>query len=125
MRGASALQRVLEEYPDVPLQVLLVWEPVLPTDVAPPPPNVLREVTDPRAIQFWDPGRALSAELMRAARANPGGMLAASSKAFGEIFWDYIAFFPAGVTWASPAPEPTHWYFPVVEHEQDIRAHLQ
>jgi len=121
VRGASALQRILNENPRAAVKLILVWEPVLATDVARPLPRVLAQVTDRRAIQFWDPSRALSAELVQAARANHAGSLAASAEAIGPIFWDYFAYFPAGVRWEATPPEPAKWYFPVVEHEPEIR----
>ena len=124
MRGVSALQRALRRHPDAAVRVLVVWEPVLVTDLSPPFSWVLSTVSDPRAVQFWDPRKALSAELSRAAEARPAGSFRAATRKIGSIFWDYIAFFPPGARWDSLPPEPGAWYFPVVHHQNEMEARL-
>ena len=104
--------------------MLVVWEPVLATDLGPPLPWVLSEITDRRAVQFWDARRALSAELNQGAIADSSGSLAAFSDQIGSTFWDFIAFFPPGVRWGSPPPNPANWHYPVVDHIEEVRTHL-
>lgn len=55
VRGASALQRILDEVTEPQLWVFIVWEPVLRSDVVGPTSLVLGRVRDLRARQFWDP----------------------------------------------------------------------
>jgi hypothetical protein len=60
-RGASALEDVLRERPQTPVDVLAVWERVVSTAVAPaamraPPTSMLARIPDRRVAQFWDPG---------------------------------------------------------------------
>ena len=124
MRGASALQEALRDSPDAAIRVLVVWEPVIATDLGPPPPWVLSEVRDVRAAQFWDRRRVLSDALSAGAKSDPSGPLSAASKEIGPVIWDYIAFFPPGVKWETSAPSPTTWYFPVVHHMDEVRADL-
>ncbi|MBL8232686.1 MAG: hypothetical protein JNL98_29580 [Bryobacterales bacterium] len=63
MRGASALNKVLSKYPDPRIRVFVIWERVLLTDWWKPESPVLQLVADPRAVQYWDPGRLLSKQL--------------------------------------------------------------
>ena len=113
MRGASALQSALERAPRTPASVLVVWEPVLVTDVAAPSTAVLAQVSDPRARQYWDRGLRLSAAMLRTARAHrerlPDGDLADA-----RIVWDVVAVFPPGVRWDAELPLPADWGFPVI-----------
>lgn len=71
-----------------------------------------------------DRRRALSEELRQAAETHPSGSLNTASQEIGSTFWDYIAFFPPGAQWDSPAPNPTGWYFPVAHHMDEVRANL-
>ena len=74
--------------------MLVVWEPVLPTDWMAPSTSTLKRISDGRAQQYWDKGRLLS-------------------KALGEtdkhsIVWDQVLVYQRGVTWtdAAAAPKP-------------------
>ena len=74
MRGASALQGVFEKRPDAKLKVLIVWLPVVATDVAPPTKRVLGRLKDTRATQFWDEKRLTSDAIFQAVAENPKWM---------------------------------------------------
>jgi hypothetical protein len=124
VRGASALQKALLRFPDAAVRVLVVWEPILKSDIGPPLPWILSTIEDARAIQFWDPRLALSDELERGGEADPRGTLAAAPKEIGPVFWDYIAFFPPGVRWGPTAPNPATWYYPVVNHMGKVQADI-
>jgi hypothetical protein len=115
---------VLSEHPKARIRVLVVWEPILATDLGPPLPWVLSGISDHRAMQFWDSRRALSAELNHGAVADPSGSLAAFTDEIGSTFWDVIALFPPGVRWDSPPPNPSDWHYPVVAHLEEVRKHL-
>jgi hypothetical protein len=78
--------------------VLVVWEPVLRTDLAPPTSHVLAHIRDPRARQFWDAGRLLSASMVQAARER-GDPVPENG-----IVWDLVATYPPGVLWKEAPP---------------------
>lgn len=102
------------------LCVFVVWEPVIVSDVGPPPTSVLSLVLDPRAVQFWDASRSLSKSMV-AARENtwlvPEGEPPPSP---GMIIWDFVAVFPPGAFWRSHEP-PTSHCDPVVDCIEKIR----
>lgn len=121
MRGASAIQDALREVPNLPLRVLVVWEPVLATDVAPPTNRVLARVLDRRAVQFWDEDRLISREILR---ASPSGAASDPDAEDGEIVWDYVAIHPAGSRWEGGPPPPDFEGGTVVEVIEEVRSRL-
>jgi hypothetical protein len=60
LQGASAIQHVIEQSRGERLRVLVVWEPVLPTDWIAPSTASMRRLADLRVQQYWDRGRLLS-----------------------------------------------------------------
>lgn len=124
LRGASAIEKILEERAGKPLRVLVVWEPVIKTDLGPPAGRTLALVSDARAIQFWDPTLSLSQEIVRSLRANPNDR-PAEVEDEDAIFWDHVALFPAGGRWETESfPESTFSMSPVVEALAELRARL-
>ena len=103
------MQKILEEYPGGRLRVILVWEPVVSTDIAPPTTHALRRLFDPRASQLWD--RELS--LSRSMRGDDD-----------EVVWDYVAAFPAEVRWQDDLPEPAFEGSPVMDAIAELRRWL-
>ena len=71
MRGASALDELLDEFPEARVRVQVVWEPVLKTDIAAPLTRVLGLLDDERVVQYWDPDRVISTELVRSVNETP------------------------------------------------------
>ena len=122
MRGASALDELLAEFPDAPLHVQVVWEPVLATDIAPPLTRVLRRIDDPRVIQYWDPHRVVSAELVRAGNADPARYGLDGPFPPGFIAWDLVAVFDPGARWERDPPVPVSYGGPVVDAIADARS---
>src|SRR5262245_33195555 len=92
--------------PQARVRVLVVWEPVLLTDVAPPTSHALNRVLDARAAQFWDAGRPLSRAL--------GGT-------DDEIVWDRVAVYPAGSRWDESPPTGDFEASPVVDVIDEVR----
>ncbi len=95
---------MLQEVSNPAITVLVVWEPVLWTDVAPPISSVLARVTDSRAVQFWDEGRTVSASMLLSPREDaplPGEHEAATPE---TILWDLVAVYPPGPIWSSRSP---------------------
>ena len=124
MRGASALQAVLEENANRPVRVLVVWEPVIATDVAPPTTARLGQVHDPRTAQFWDEGLALSKDIIRAVRANRSRYSTPDWVRDETIVWDMVLVFPRGVIWEADIPVPSYYGGPVVDEVAALRRAL-
>jgi len=109
VRGASALGDLLRKYPQADVRVLVVWEPVILTDIGKPGHGVRQPLSDPRVTEFWDEKRWLSPRMIERA--------ALIARAKGEepplgpddIAWDVIAIFPEGTLWEDPFPVPS-WY---------------
>ena len=109
MRGASALGQLLARYPDADVRALVVWEPVILSDLGPPRQSVRKPLADPRVVEFWDEHRWLSPRMVERAA------LLAKEKGTDphlgpdDIAWDIIALFPPGTAWEDPFPVPS-WY---------------
>jgi hypothetical protein len=93
---------VLEQRRSEKLRVIVVWEPVLPTDWLSPTPTTatMRRVSDLRVHQYWDRGRLLS-------------------KAMGEgdrrsVVWDWVGVYAPEAIWESRPPKPAFGAGPVV-----------
>jgi hypothetical protein len=120
LRGASALESVLREYPDPDLRVFVIWEPVLPTDWHAPGAGALARVPDARATQFWDPRHELSADIRRAAESDPPGVLGAQ-RLRARVVWDFVAIYPPGVRWDDRWPAARFAGAPVVRVIEGVR----
>ena len=121
MRGASAVQRILEARPELVVRVFVVWEPVIATDVAPPTTGTLSRIHDRRAIQFWDHDRALSADIVGSVMAAPDRYGLSSEFDESAIVWDTVALFPPDARWDRDFPVPTYYGSPVVEAAGGLR----
>ena len=114
MRGASALDALLAEFPNAKLRVQVVWEPVLKTDIGAPLSRVLELLRDRRVTQYWDPGLVISSDLIRSVNENP--------KKYGReeplppdfIAWDVVAVFGTSAQWERDLPTPAQYDGPVV-----------
>ena len=113
MRGASALQHVLEQSATLDIEVFVVWEPVLPTDRFAPTTSVLARVADRRARQYWDRGRLVST-----------GLGDAAGYERGAIVWDFVGLYPPGIRWEATLDAPLWSGAPVVDAADELRAKL-
>ena len=95
------------------MSVFVVWEPVLPTDVAPPTTGDLARCHDPRARQFWDEQTLVSQSLGDTHAPRRGG-----------VAWDYVALFPPGPTWDDKLPPAAFDGGPVVQVADELRDRL-
>jgi len=105
----------------------VIWEPVIKTDLALPTSATLARISDSRAIQYWDPDRALSGYLIATARADPSWVGLEVSEYASDpdfIVWDAALMFPAGSHWESTLPPPSFSGGPVVDKLDAIRATL-
>jgi hypothetical protein len=124
VRGASALQDVLKDAPAAGTRVFVVWEPVLPTDIAPPTSRDMARVPDRRVAQYWDKSRVLSAEFWRTKKEHPER----DRLTFGDfvesigIVWDVVAVFGPDAEWTDMLPVPSYFGGPVVHIDAEMRA---
>ena len=109
MQGASAFQKLLDEQREGKIRVFVIWEPVLPTDLAAPSTVTLNRIADARASQYWDKEHLVS-------------------KSIGEedgVVWDYVAVYPQGKLWDKGPPVPVYSQAPVVGAIDGTRAAIQ
>ena len=111
MRGASALESLLETQTDSHLRVFVVWEPVLATDLSAPSTITLRRIHDARVKQYWDPNRVLSHAMGEHDRPS--------------VVWDYIAVYKPEQLWTDALPQPEFKGRPVVHFIDGTREVLQ
>ncbi len=104
--------------------MLVVWESVLWTDLAPPLSGMLELVDDARVRQFWDPGRLLSAQMVEAILAHPERFPGAEIDE-STIVWDVVAIFPAGSLWGDEVPVPEYQGYPVVYAAEEFARALE
>lgn len=113
MRGGPALNEVLAEFSDAPIHLLVVWEPVIATDIAAPVSSVLELVSDVRAAQFWDPDRTLSRNIVRAVNLDPRRYGFEEALPEDYIVWDVVAVFGPDAQWSDELPVPIYYDGPV------------
>ena len=99
------------------VRVLVVWEPMLPTDWARPSGMVQSRLSDTRVIQFWDKDHLIAKELKQ--------QFPSSRKLCCQrdgVLWDVAAIYPSGVQWGTGSPG----YFggAVLDVAEDVRARL-
>jgi hypothetical protein len=109
LQGASAFQKLLDEQREEKIRVFVIWEPILPTDLAAPSTRTLKRIGDLRASQYWDKEHLVS-------------------KSIGEedgVVWDYVAVYPQGKLWDKGPPEPTYSKAPVIHAIEGTREAIQ
>jgi hypothetical protein len=109
LQGASVFQRLLDEQREGNIRVFVIWEPVLPTDLAAPSTMTLKRIADTRASQYWDKEHLVS-------------------KSIGEtdgVVWDYVAVYPQGKLWEKGPAEPIYSKAPVVHAIDGTREAIQ
>ena len=94
------------------LRVLVVWEPILPTDLTPPSASNLARIADRRATQFWDPNHLVAQELNRRATAKPPEIKPTCCLNRG-FYWDDAILYAQHTRWNDEAPT-FFWDGPVV-----------
>jgi hypothetical protein len=124
VRGASALDRLLAEYPEAPIRVLVVWEPVLKTDVAAPMSRVLRLLDDKRVAQYWDPTHVISKDLVRSVNDDPARYGRRDALPPEFVAWDVVAVFADSARWDRNVPVPSYYGGPVVNVINETRKAL-
>jgi hypothetical protein len=105
-------ERLCSVNPDPSLRVMVVWEPMLPTDLRSPVRSTLGRIQDKRARQFWDPQHLVAIELLRIAHENPGRPDPDCCVVHG-LFWDDAILYPPHAKWRE-TPAAVFWNGPVV-----------
>lgn len=124
MRGASALERVLQG-DSTRLSVVIVWEHVTVSDrkMGIPTTKVLARISDARARQFWDEGHLLSRVMVR--DLPPDTLRSVAEVTEGTaVAWDCVALFRPGVRWEGKFPVPDWAGRPVVDVIAALRQKL-
>ncbi len=112
---------MLKARPGADVRVLVVWEPVLPTDWGTPSSSLTSFIPDSRSIQFWDHDRRLSTllggsdNIERLAHESKVGFV------MKNVIWDAAFVYPPGAAWGTPA---NLLVAPVVEFRDDVAATL-
>ena len=81
------------------LTVLVVWEPILPSDWSRPTRPVMARIPDSRVIQFWDMDHLIAEELSRQLRTKQPTCCRRSG-----TLWDLVALYPNGTKWNESEP---------------------
>jgi hypothetical protein len=122
LRGASAVNALVAQHPKADVRIFVVWEPILPMDVAPPLTMVLRRMSDRRVQQYWDPDHVVAKQMAKDARApQPAHDCCERS----GILWDLAAVYPRGATWSDRMPPALMFNGPVVDVTSEIQSALE
>jgi hypothetical protein len=111
LQGASAVEGLLKQEEDTRIRVFVVWEPVLPTDLAAPSTATLERAFDRRVSQYWDKGHVISRLLGERDRRS--------------VVWDYVAVYAPGAFWDVAPPQALYSNGPVVRSIGGAREALQ
>lgn len=95
------------------LLVLVVWEPILPSDWGRPTRPVLARISDRRVIQFWDRDHLIAKQLSAQLLTKEPSCCRHSG-----ILWDLVALYPKGTNWNDS--EPIYVDGPVVKVQAEL-----
>jgi hypothetical protein len=119
LRGASAVQQILDRRSDAPLRVFVVWEPMILTDLTAPSTKTLALLRDPRAVQIWDHPRLLAGRLRGVA-----GQPTPDCCDDDGVLWDLAAVYPKGARWTESPPPAVFFNGPVVHVREALERTL-
>jgi hypothetical protein len=80
------------------MRVLVVWEPILPTDWSSPSGVVQSRISDTRVIQYWDNDHLVAEALQRQLPSEPRCCRRNS------ILWDLAVLYGKQAQWGNSAP---------------------
>ena len=114
--GSRVLRRAAAVGPTraMPARKVVNGRTVLKSDIAAPVNGVLALLTDRRVTQYWDPGRVISADLVRCVNETPARYGFEEALPPGFIAWDVVAVFPKSAQWERDLPVPARYDGPVV-----------
>jgi hypothetical protein len=124
LRGASAIEQILDRLAGKKLRVFVVWEPMLPTDWGKPKSGTLARVSDSRAAQFWDPDHLVAREIIR--DDPPASVLPKPNCCEdGGIYWDMAIIYPPNAVWTAKSPTPLYRNGAVYQVVSEVEAKLR
>ena len=88
---------IIEEFPNVEINILVVWLNMLPGDSESSAKESARIFRDHRVRQFYDPNQYAG----RAIAERVGWR--------GRVAWDIYLFYPPGAEWDKRPPTPSVW----------------
>src|SRR3981189_3014652 len=94
------------------MRVLVVWEPILPTDWSAPSSSTLRRMPDSRVRQFYDPNHLVAGRLKEIAPRKPPTP-APNCCVRNGFYWDEAILYPRQVHWKEE-PVSDYWNGPVL-----------
>jgi hypothetical protein len=115
LRGSSAIEEILRQNQSAAIRVLVVWEPMLPTDWSRPSGMVQSRISDPRAVQFWDKDHLVARELRQ--------QLSSSQVCCQRngVIWDVAALYPREIQWGAA---PVFFGGAVLDVAGDVRQRI-
>jgi hypothetical protein len=122
-RGASATESLLETIHDPRLEVLVVWEPILPTDWERPTTAVLARLHNPDVVQFWDHNHLAAQAIARELSSDPAGPQPHCCGLHGNL-WDFVALYSKGSLWQVKPPKAAFADGPVAHVQQSLSRSL-
>ncbi|HKV27932.1 MAG TPA: hypothetical protein VJN90_06635 [Candidatus Acidoferrales bacterium] len=99
-----------------------MWEPILPTDWRKPGTATLARISDPRAVQFWDPHHLASREIQRSIAANG---VAIHGHTSGGNLWDLALLYLPGPAFNGALPAPAFLDGPIVDVTTELASKMQ
>lgn len=89
---------------DPKVRVLVVWEPELITDWAPPTTAVLSRLHEAGVLQFWDRGHLVAHEISHELLADPAGPKPECCGLHKNL-WDFAGVYPESAAWNAAPPQ--------------------
>lgn len=112
--------------PEREVAAFLVWEAVMDTDREAPSAETQARAPDDRVRQYWDPTQRLASAWQPLLKTEAKPVLGKASLVTGDVLWDFVAVFPAGVSWSGAAPVGTVLRAaPVADFAEDLRRALE
>jgi len=102
--------------------VLVVWEPILPTDWTSPSGSTLMRIPDSRVKQFYDPNHVLSGKLNEMVARKPPQAKPNCCVRNG-FYWDEAILYRQQAHWKDD-PSSDYWNGPVVRIISDLERTL-
>jgi hypothetical protein len=93
------------------VQVFVIWEPVLPSDLFAPSTSTLNRISDSRASQYWDKDRLIS-RLM-------------GETDHDSIVWDIVVIYEPGKLWEQAPPQAVYSRGRVVDVINEARSEIK
>ncbi len=105
------------------MRVMVVWEPILPTDWEPPTTSVLSRIHNPGVTQFWDHDHLIAHVISSELESDLSAPKPRCCLSKGNL-WDFAGVYPKGALWQDSPPKPVFGDGPVANVQQALRRAL-